>query len=153
MYSFSFLRNWSIKSYPLRKRVFQCSDKNQPKFCRKTSWKEQPFIFTVYLMNHIFQTSVLLIRVTECIIELNWLCKHIKKVRSSQPAIFVLNWTKHCFSLWVSSINCTLREKISSCACLVRSGAKLILHWNAHSTIFFNSFFRSIFEASAFLTT
>ena len=31
---------------------------NQLKFCRKTCWKKQPFIFTVYLMNHIFQTSV-----------------------------------------------------------------------------------------------
>ena len=34
-------------------------DKNQPKLCRKTCWKEQSFIFIVYLMNHIFQTSVL----------------------------------------------------------------------------------------------
>ena len=25
-------------------------------------WKEQPFIFTVYLMNHNFQTSVLIVR-------------------------------------------------------------------------------------------
>ena len=61
----------------------------------------EAFIFTVCLMNHIFQTSVLLIRVAECIIELNWLCKHIKKVRSCQPAIFVLNWIKHSFSLWI----------------------------------------------------
>ena len=30
----------------------------------------------------------------ECI-ELNWLCKHIKKIWSSQPAIPVLNWVKH----------------------------------------------------------
>ena len=29
----------------------------QPSFCRKTGWKEQPFIFIVYLMNHIFHTS------------------------------------------------------------------------------------------------
>ena len=48
-------------------------------------------------MDHIFQTSVLFILVIQYIIELNWLCKHIKKVRSSQPAIFVLNWIKHSF--------------------------------------------------------
>ena len=48
-----------FKMKPLRKSVFQCSDKNQLKFCRKTCWKEQPFIFTVSLMNHIFQLSVL----------------------------------------------------------------------------------------------
>ena len=42
-------------------------------------------------MNHIFQTSVLIM---ECI-ELNWLCKYIKKIRSSQPAIPILNWVKH----------------------------------------------------------
>ena len=44
-------------------------------------------------MNHIFQTSVLMM---ECI-ELNWLCKHMKKIRSSQPAIPVLNGVKHQF--------------------------------------------------------
>ena len=33
----------------------------------------------------------------ECIIELNWLCKHIRKVRSSQPAILLLNWIKQLF--------------------------------------------------------
>ena len=48
-----------FKVKPLGKNIFQCQDRNQPKFCRKTFWKEQPFIFTVYLINHIFQTSVL----------------------------------------------------------------------------------------------
>ena len=57
----------------------------------QTWWKEQPSIFTVYLMKHIFQTSVLIM---ECI-ELNCLCKHMKKIRSSQPAIPVLKWLKH----------------------------------------------------------
>ena len=37
----------------------------------------------------------------ECI-ELNWLCKNMKKVRSSQAAIFVLNWIKYSFSLRLS---------------------------------------------------
>ena len=46
-----------------------------------------------------------------------------------------------------------MREKISSCACLVGSGLKLIFHWKTHSPIFFKSLFRSIFEASTFLTT
>ena len=39
--------------------------------------------------------------IMECL-ELNWLYKHIKKVRSSQAAIFVLNWVKQSFSLCVS---------------------------------------------------
>ena len=43
----------------LRKNVFEYEDKNELKFCRKSYWKKQPFIFTVYLMNHVFQTSVL----------------------------------------------------------------------------------------------
>ena len=42
-------------------------------------------------MNYIFQTSVLIM---ECI-ELNWLCKHMKKIRCCQPAIPVLRWVKH----------------------------------------------------------
>ena len=35
---------------------------------------------------HLYICTILYV-ITECIIELNWLCKHIKKVRSSQPAI------------------------------------------------------------------
>ena len=31
--------------------------------------------------------------VIECL-ELNWLCKHMKKVRSSQAAVLILNWVK-----------------------------------------------------------
>ena len=89
---------------PLKKSVFH-SDKNQPKFCRKTCWKEQPSIFTVFLMNHIFQASVLILK---CI-ELNWLCKQIKKIRSSQPAILVLNWVKH-HSFHVSIVNENIRN-------------------------------------------
>ena len=49
-------------------------------------------LFTVYLMNHLFKISVLLIPVMKCIMEVNWLRKHLKKVRSSQPVILVLNW-------------------------------------------------------------
>ena len=48
-----------FKIKPLRKSIFKCSDKNQLKFCRKTCWEEQSFAFTVYLMNHLFQASVL----------------------------------------------------------------------------------------------
>ena len=46
---------------------------------------------------------------------------------------------------------CTLPEKTIYCACLVGSGLKLIL--KANSPVFFKSLFRSIFEASTFLTT
>ena len=33
----------------------------------------------------------------ECILELNWLGKHMKMVRSSRPAILILNWIKQFF--------------------------------------------------------
>ena len=90
-----------FKMKPLRKSVFHFKNKSQPNFSCKTCWKEQQFIFTAYLMNHIFQISALLIRIIECI-ELNWLCKHMKKTRTSQAAILVLNWIKYNFSLWGS---------------------------------------------------
>ena len=35
--------------------------------------------------------------ITQCIIELNWFCK--QKVRSSRPAILVLNWIKQFFQV------------------------------------------------------
>ena len=61
-------------------------------------------------MNHIFQTSVL---VMECI-EHNWLCKHIKKIKSSQPAIPVLNWVKH-HPFPVSIVKEILQQSFFSC--------------------------------------
>ena len=85
------------------RKFFHVSNKNQAKFCRKTCWKEQQFIFTVYLMNQIFQTSLLLIRDNGCLIELNYLCKHIKKIRCSQSVILVMNWIKQFFP--VSIVN------------------------------------------------
>ena len=95
---------WSFcwKAFSSRKPFSSVKTKTNPNFCRKTCWKEQPFIFTVYLIKHIFLRYVLLIRVMACI-ELNWLYKNIKKVGSSQAVILVLNWVKHGFSLWVSS--------------------------------------------------
>ena len=41
--------------------------------------------------------------ITECI-ELNWSCKHMKKVRSSQTTILVLDWVKQFFPVSLSRI-------------------------------------------------
>ena len=61
--------------------------KTNPNFGVKLAERSShPFLLSI-LVNHIFQTFVLIM---ECI-ELNWLCKHINKIRSSQPAIPVLN--------------------------------------------------------------
>ena len=98
---------------------FSCVKTKTNKFCRKTCWKEQPFIFTVYLMNHLFQTAVFI----KCDngmynIELNSFCKNTKKLRSSQAAVLLLNWIKHSFSLWdtlrVSLINLVLKLATSA---------------------------------------
>ena len=43
--------------------------------------------FSVYLMNHFFQIFVLFNNVTMEFIELNSLCKYMKKVRSSQVSV------------------------------------------------------------------
>ena len=85
-----------FKMKPLRKRFSSVKKKNQPKFCCKTCCKEQPFIFAVYFMNHIFQTSVFLIQ-DNGMYNRTWLYKHMKNFRSSQPAILVLNWMKQFF--------------------------------------------------------
>ena len=55
-----------------KKRRFPVLGQNQPKFCRKACWNDQPFIFAVYLMNHIFQNQYSLIR-DNSIVELTWL--------------------------------------------------------------------------------
>ena len=51
-------------------------------------------------MNHIFQASVLIM---ECI-ELNWLCKHIKRSEAAnQPFLYWIEWNTS-LSLWVPLI-------------------------------------------------
>ena len=46
--------------------------------------------FSVYLMNHLFKTSGVFQHVTMECLEINWLCKHRKKVKGSQ-ASFPIN--------------------------------------------------------------
>ena len=87
-----------FKMKPLSKSVFLCQDKNQLKFCRKTWWKEQPFILCLFHESRFHVTM-------ECK-ELNWLRKHFKKVRSSRASIsiiLVLDWVKTVFP--VSIVN------------------------------------------------
>ena len=45
----------ALKRNLQEKAFFSVKTKNQLKFCRKVCWKEQSFIFPVYLMNHIFR--------------------------------------------------------------------------------------------------
>ena len=71
-------------------------------------------------MNHIFQTYILLIRVIECTIELNWLCKHIKKVTNSQPAILVLSWIKQALPMSIVK----LTNIVSNCKKVLRQDEK-----------------------------
>ena len=74
---------WLENETSIRKSVFQCQDKSQPNFCSKTCWKEQSFIFSWWMkfFKHLY--SYVIIELTE----LNWLCKLMKKVKSSQAAI------------------------------------------------------------------
>ena len=54
--------------------------------------------------------------IMECI-ELSWLCKHMKEVRSSQAAVLVLNWVKQFFPANIvkrteNEIVCFLRKEL-----------------------------------------
>ena len=52
----------------------------------------QPFWWITFFKHICALNSVM-----ECIIELNWLWKHIKKVRTSQPGILVLNCSSYIY--------------------------------------------------------
>ena len=70
----------------LRKSVFKCYDKNQLKFCCKSYWEKEAIIH-FYCLFHESRFSGIC-----TIIELkwlNWLCKYMKNVRSSQPGVSV----------------------------------------------------------------
>ena len=95
----TFVKCWSFiwgRFFPVS--IFKT--KNQLKFCHKTCWKEQPFIFTDYLMNHLSQTSVLFNYVTIECLEINWLCKHMKRSEAAKQR-FLTELSKTQFSLWV----------------------------------------------------
>ena len=90
-----------LKMKPLKEKRFPVLDQNQPKFCRKTCLKEQPLIFTVYLMNHIFQISVLLIRDNRMY---KWTIDCVNTWKRSeaanQPFLCWVEWNS--LSLWAS---------------------------------------------------
>ena len=77
----------------LRKSIFLCLEKNQLKFCRKTCWKEQPFIFCLFDKPP-FSNICSFWNGTMKSVELNWLCKHMKNVRSSQASISINSFTE-----------------------------------------------------------
>ena len=84
--------------------------KTNPNFAVKLAGRSNHlFLLSIWWIT--FQTFLLLMRDIQCIIELNWLCEHIKKIDcvikyqkgQKQPTvILVLNWIKHSFSLGVS---------------------------------------------------
>ena len=77
-------------------------------FCRKSYWKKQPFIFIWWTR---FSDICTIIELKE----LNWLCKHTKNVKSSQPCIqwiFVLNQVKHKF-FHVSIVNRLYKQEFA----------------------------------------
>ena len=67
---------------------FRSYTKNQPKFYRSFLLS----IWWITFFKHLYSLNVIM----ECI-EVNWLCKYIKKVRSSQAATLVLWVSKTVF--------------------------------------------------------
>ena len=101
---------------PLRKSIFLYEDKDQLSFCQKPCWKAERsnhlFLsnWWIAFFKHLY--SLILWQYTE----INWLCEHRKKVRSSQACISINSCTelsKTKFSLWVllSQSKCSLEPK------------------------------------------
>ena len=104
---------------PLRKSVSLCEDKDQLSFCWKACWNAETsnhlFISNrwITLFKHLYS---LIFWQCNIYTEINWLCKHRKKVRSSQTCIsinFCTKLSKTKFSLWVllSQSKCSLEPK------------------------------------------
>ena len=77
--------------------------------------------------SHFSNNCTLWYMIIECI-ELNWLCKHMKKVESSQAAIFVLNWLKQFFSVSVVNENIYSKMIPVSCTNTYNDGTDLVKH-------------------------
>ena len=87
-----------FKTKTLRKSFFIVKTKTNPNFAVKLAERSNhSFLLSIWwitFFKHMYSLTI------ECI-RLNWLCKYIKKVWSSQAAILVLNLVKHSFFLWV----------------------------------------------------
>ena len=81
---------WNLE----QKAFFSVKTKTNPNFAVKLAGSSNhSFLLSIWWRH--FSNICTLNTWTKWIIELNWLCKHIKNVRSSQPAIHILNWVKH----------------------------------------------------------
>ena len=86
--------------------------KTNPSFAIKLpEGSNHSFLLSIFWWITFLKHLYSLICVIECI-ELNWLRRHMKKVRSSQAAILVLNWLKQFFP--VSTVKTFLRRKLIS---------------------------------------
>ena len=88
----SYALSFGSKMKILRKSAFECSDKNQLKFCRKSYWKKQ-HLFLLYTWWIRFSDICTTVELKE----FNWLCKHMK---TSEAANLVFQWifsVKHKF--------------------------------------------------------
>ena len=86
--------------------------KTNPNFAVKLAGRSNHlFLLSIWWIT--FQTFLLLMRDIQCIIELNWLCEHIKKIDcvikyqkgQKQPTvILVLNWIKQFFTWSIAKL-------------------------------------------------
>ena len=83
----------ALKKNPARQSVFLCWGIKLLKFCSKSCWKEQLFMFCLFGESLCSNICTLQYATME-FIELIWLWKHIKKVRSSQPSISLSSSTE-----------------------------------------------------------
>ena len=66
-----------FKMKTLRKSIFECQDNYQFNFCRKSYWKNQPFIFTTYLWITRFSDTCTIM-----------VLKEINEKRQKQPTLY-----------------------------------------------------------------
>ena len=106
--------------------------KTSPSFAVKLAERSNhSFLLSIWWITF-FKHLYSLIRVMEYI-ELNWLCKYLKKMRSSQTVILVLNWVKQSSSLWVS-----LKWKTFKRICLVQTSEAVVLGCSVKKGVYRN---------------
>ena len=130
-----------------RKWYLHSQDEVEEKICRVIkdgfgkkflSFRISPMVLFT-LLNIVFRSSS----------KLSWLSKI--KPRCFWKAVCLTFALLKLSGVWNGFL--ILREKITSCACLVGSGLKLIFHWVAQSLIFFKSSLRLFVEVFKLWTT
>ena len=121
---------WAIKSFVVYDvTIIKIGSNKWLPYCKQcgSNFLNNPIVLLILLslpLRSSWKSSLVFKRIPRCLWVVDWMTTVLLKFNDGGFGLI------------------SFLEKITSCACLLRSGLKLIFHWNAHLFIFFISSFK-----------